>query len=250
MKISDILFQNKQKTFDRICRANDLKIDFDQNKIYLSLIQQIFEEREYADYFPFYEKACVVDVGAHCGYFSLFASQNLRNESRIIAIEPEAGNYNQLKLNLNSATFQNIEPVNVAIAGSDGEMNLYLGSGINHSLVSGYALNTQNAQGQKVRTMSLSSLFIEKKITQIDFLKMDCEGAEYEIIHSTPKDIFDCITTISMEFHDLKNEHSTGNTLMKKFIGMGFTIVKFRHEKTTRGLNFGKLIATKMFPSS
>ncbi len=250
MKISDVLFQKKQKLFERICRANDLKMDFEQNKSHLTLIQQIFEEREYADFFPFYERACIVDIGAHCGYFSLFASQNLHSDSRIIAIEPELGNFKLLQSNLKTSKFQNIEPMNLAIAGSDGEMNLYLGSSINHSLVSNYALNEKNPQGQKVKTMTLSSLFSEKKLTHVDFLKMDCEGAEYEIIDSTPNDLFDRITTISMEFHDLKNEHSTGNVLRKKFISLGFSIVKFKHERTTRGLNFGKLIATKMFPSS
>lgn len=231
--------------FERICRANGLDLDFELNKNHIALLSQIFEEREYADFFPFYEKACIVDIGAHAGYFSLFASQNLHRDSHIIAIEPDATNLSLLKSNC--ATRKNMLIVNAAVSDRDGEMNLYLGRSINHSLLDDYALNEKGGQSKVVRVVSLASLFKEANISQVDFLKMDCEGAEYSIIEAAAKDIFDRVSTISLEFHDLRDSTKTGNVLVKKLSDLGFRVVKFQYEKTIMGLNFGKLIATKLF---
>ena len=44
-----------------------------------------------------------------------------------------------------------------------------------------------------VQTVSLDSIVKENNITTIDFLKMDCEGAEYKILFGCPKKILDII---------------------------------------------------------
>ena len=75
---------------------------------------------------------------------------------------------------------------------------------------------------------------------------MDCEGSEYMILENLDKEIFDKIETISMEFHDLKNEKYTGDTIRKLLMNNGFTIVKYEYDYTKRGLNFGKIIGTKI----
>jgi hypothetical protein len=40
------------------------------------------------------------------------------------------------------------------------------------------------------------------RIERIDLLKMDCEGAEYEILFGTPRDVLAKIAEIRMEIHD------------------------------------------------
>jgi len=85
----------------------------------------------------------------------------------------------------------------------------------------------------------------ENGIDKIDFLKMDCEGSEYKILDNLPKDIFNRIITISLEFHDLKDHKYTGNRIVKILKNNNFDIVKFKYEKTYLGLNYGKVIGTK-----
>jgi|JI6StandDraft_1071083.scaffolds.fasta_scaffold08222_1 FkbM family methyltransferase len=246
MKISDLLFDSKKRSFERLCSANGLNLSFDQNREHLALMKQIFEEREYADFFPFYKKATILDIGAHCGFFSLFAAKNLQPNSRIISIEPSLKNFSQLKINAATSGCENIESLNVAISSSNGEMSLYEGSSINHSLISNYALNAENTNSVLVKTLSLETLFEKLSLTHIDFLKIDCEGAEYAIFDASSVALFDNVTTLSMEFHDLKSEHFNGNFLAKKLVSFGFSIVKFQYERSTLGLNYGKIIGTKL----
>lgn len=50
--------------------------------------------------------------------------------------------------------------------------------------------------------MTLQSFIDTHKIEQIDFLKLDCEGAEGLILHSTPLHYLKKIRKLAMEFHD------------------------------------------------
>ena len=50
----------------------------------------------------------------------------------------------------------------------------------------------------------------EKKIDAIDFLKVDCEGAEYDILLNLDDHLLSRIKKIAMETHDDVNEHRHG----------------------------------------
>jgi FkbM family methyltransferase len=239
-------FQNNKGRFDEICRRNRIELEYDLNKEALFLLQAIFVEREYADYFPFYEDAIILDVGAHFGYFSLFANINTGKDARIISVEPDPKNFTLLKKNIFENKTTKVELHNFAISDQSGEVKLFLGSSVNSSLLEIYALNEHHANHVSVNAMTLEQLFVTAKLKHIDFLKLDCEGAEFAIIMNSPPEIFEAITTISMEFHDLRDPNYTGNSMVKKLDQLGFRIVKFVHEKTNLGLNFGKIIATKL----
>ena len=54
------IFKGDKKAFVRICKVVGLNLDFLKNKDGIEVSKAIFEEREYADYFPFYKKVAVV----------------------------------------------------------------------------------------------------------------------------------------------------------------------------------------------
>jgi FkbM family methyltransferase len=239
------LIKGKKKEFLRVCASNNLRLDYGCNKNTLGILKDIFEHREYSDYFPFYKKVNIIDIGAHYGYFSIFASKNSDESSRIISIEPNKSNFKNLQKNIKDSQISNISSFNLAVGGETGLSKLYLGQSPNHSIIENYALLDQNERFEEIEVKTLEELIIENDLDPIDFLKMDCEGAEYAILEITPRYIFDKITTISMEFHDLKDSRFTGETLIMKLMGNGFDIVKYKYDKTSMNLNYGKIIATK-----
>jgi FkbM family methyltransferase len=245
------LLTGKRKSFYRFCLANNLGIIFKNNQNEFALLKSIFEDREYSDYFPFYRKATIIDIGAHYGYFSIFANKNTDNDSSIFAIEPNKSNFDRLVKNIRDSAITNIRSLNYAVSGESGTVKLHLGRSLNHSIVENYILNqNQNDDSEMIEAKTLEEIIVENKILHVDFLKMDCEGAEYSILENTPGDIFDRITTISMEFHDLKDNHFTGEHLIRILIENGFKIVKYKYERTSMDLNYGKIIATKLFDRS
>jgi len=59
------ILRRDKKTFSRICKLVGLNLNFSKNMDGIEVLKAIFEEREYADHFPFYKKVTVVDIGAH-----------------------------------------------------------------------------------------------------------------------------------------------------------------------------------------
>ena len=239
------ILRGDKKTFARICKVVGLTLNYSKNKNALDVLKAIFEEREYADYFPFYKKVTVVDIGAHYGYFSIFAAKNTNSDSKIFSIEPSKENFEILNSNLNSCKIKNVDSFQMAIGGEIGTQDLFTGRSINHSIVENYALLGAERNIQKVEVKTLEQFILENDLEKIDFLKMDCEGAEYAILLNTPPYIFDKITTISMEFHDMKNANFTGDEIVKKLKENGFEIVKFGYERTGMDLNYGKIVGRR-----
>lgn len=238
------MFRTSRSSFERINKVNGLKLDYNRNKQGVAVLQSIFQQREYADYFPFYQDAVIVDVGAHFGYFTLFAAKNTGSKSKIISIEPDPQNCDLLRRNLSDNNVENATVLNCAISHSSGKMNLYGGSSINKSLFSDYSLGSGKTIGE-VDVLSLSDFMALHAPEKIDFLKLDCEGAEYDIILQSDSSVWKNIQVVSMEFHDMKIPRFTANQLVQRLRELRYDIVRFHYEPSNLGLNYGKIIAVK-----
>jgi FkbM family methyltransferase len=227
-------------------RANALTLDFEANKSAMATLREIFGAREYSDWFPFYENARIVDVGAHFGFFSLFAERNSGPAARIVAVEPATANFQVLNANLRESGARKITALHRAVGGSNGTVQLALGASVNNSIVPATQEQDGSQRSESVTCVTLEALLEQSGLDGVDFLKMDCEGAEYEIFATTPRPVLDRITTVSMEFHDLKTPQYNANWLASKLFASGFEIKKFEYSPTGIGKNYGKLIASKL----
>jgi hypothetical protein len=55
----------------------------------------------------------------------------------------------------------------------------------------------------KVPSITLAELMDRYKLTQIDLLKLDIEGSEWEVLHSTPASVLRSIRRIQFEYHEV-----------------------------------------------
>lgn len=231
-----------KKAFDRITAVNGLRISFSGNEAGTDVLKAIFLQREYADYFPFYQKVTVVDVGAHFGFFTLFAALQTHPESRIIAIEPDEDNFSRLTANIRAQQLAHVRCENAAMAAESGIVKLYKGASINHSIHPDHPLLPETSAFTEVKSVSLNDICAKHGLEHIDFLKLDCEGAEYDILLKTDGEILRKCQCISLEFHDLKTPEKTAHTLIARMEQLFFSTVKFHYEPSNYGLNYGKLI--------
>ncbi len=140
----------------------------------------------------------VVDVGASIGTFSLYAATVCgASRGRVSSFEPFPDNYSILRKNVDENHLRNVTYVNQAVAGERGLRTLRLdpldcGS---HSLVMGSFGRTVD-----VECCALDDVFKRFSLSKIDYLKMDCEGAEYEILENATSRLPQ-ISRISMETH-------------------------------------------------
>lgn len=213
-----------------------------------SIIKEIFYDKRYSGFFPFKEKSIVLDIGAHNGYFCIFASRNLSEDSRIIGFEPISENYNIATKNLEINGCKNVEIYKCGVSNKSGKCEIFL----NKSNPAGHSLFTkkvnienQPIQKRSISVINLDDLFFKYNIGHCDFLKIDCEGAEYPIFYRSSISTLNKIDTISMEFHDVEGPNNTGLKLAEYLNNIGFKILEFEYDPTHLDLNFGKMIVSK-----
>ncbi len=145
----------------------------------------------------------VVDIGANVGDFSIFAST--LGASKVFSYEPDKESYGDLVSNIKNNNITNIEPVNKAVSNRKGRVKFY-----RTSINGGNSLYHTNDTIEKTTVISitLQDIFKYHNLKKIDFLKIDCEGSEGNIIYHTPNYVWKNIRKISLEYHDNVSQYS------------------------------------------
>ena len=140
----------------------------------------------------------IIDIGANIGVFSVMAGRRAKNV-RVFGYEPFAQNFELLTRNIALNNLgATVTPVRCGVGGSGGMRKLSLSPDNTggHSIASA-------AKGKtvEIELVTLKDVFDRHSVERCDFLKVDCEGAEYEILYAAPADILARVRTISMEYH-------------------------------------------------
>lgn len=195
-----------------------VSFDFKDKKIFLELRPDTQDEpmarsEVFDNYYFKYGKLeinpgdTVIDLGANIGSFTIAAG--IMGAKKIVSVEPHPDTLTLLKNNIETNKDYFTEPVTLfegAVMGNgESKAPLYIcndpyGSG-SHTLV----LNTNdNPEGFKNIEVAVTSLdeLIKNTIGDegmIDFLKLDIEGAEYEVLMTCQN--LKRIRQISLEWH-------------------------------------------------
>lgn len=144
----------------------------------------------------------VVDIGAHIGVFSVYAADRSKT-GQVYAFEPFIENYKRLDRHKSINQKTNLNIFNKGVSGIDGTQTLYLSPDNN---TGGHSLHLKNESANKVaiQTLTLQKFCEEHQIDKIDFLKLDCEGAEFDILNSNEA-ILDRVDKMVLECHPYEN---------------------------------------------
>jgi len=184
----------------------------------------IWYHRSYTKHCALPSGSLVVDIGANVGVFSLFAARKARV---VYSLEPSSSNFSLLRANTASA--ENIVPLNLACAAADGQASLDVSSNpVSFSLSAGGASNHRETVG----VISLASLFERYQIDSCDFLKLDCEGSEFDIILDSEPGLIRRAKRIVMEYHDHHSTRYTHHDLLKALRQLGFDAVSYNSAGT------------------
>jgi FkbM family methyltransferase len=149
----------------------------------------------------------VVDVGAGIGDYCLHATNGV-DGVKVVAFEPYPGSYDLLQRNLALNGIEQVRTYQKAVWGSSGKLHLNLSTGEPLQIQSQENPGFQTGEDVLiVDAVSLEAVLTTEKLDMVDLLKMDCEGAEYEIFLYAPEDILGRIKRIIMEYHDIDAEH-------------------------------------------
>ena len=152
-------------------------------------IEEVFDEQVYdPSWFDFNQKniKIIVDIGALIGSFTLWAQEQWP-DAKIYAFEPDKESYDYLLKNIKEVNSKKkIFAFNEAIWGTDEELDFHrfeITPGNNSVLYH----NRPFVEGSEkiVKITPKKMLDVMKQVGgKIDLLKIDCEGAEYNILYS------------------------------------------------------------------
>jgi FkbM family methyltransferase len=168
----------------------------------------------------------VIDVGAHIGPYTLIASKSVGLRGKVIAIEAAPDNFDILNRNIQLNKLTNVITLNYAAFSKEDKIKLYLPSKEKEEF-SNTKYNTvmmERAHGKtkfvEVKANTLDYLLQSNGIKhqQVNWIKIDVEGAEYEVLRGA-KDILSKSNNISLliEIHNL-SENSNYYEPIKEFL--------------------------------
>jgi FkbM family methyltransferase len=146
----------------------------------------------------FFGGGVFIDVGANIGAVSLFVdSFNKDREDnskiKVYAVEPEPNNLYLLSQNIENNPTENITIVNNAIWHEEKMVSISNRGG-NSSIVD------TDEDKSEVLAITLETLFSTYNIKEVDVMKIDIEGAEFDLIINTPAETLAKINRLVLEF--------------------------------------------------
>jgi FkbM family methyltransferase len=156
--------------------------------------------------FPLDSIKTILDIGANCGLYSV-AFRFFHPNARIISIEPDKENYNNL---IKNTANLDIETFNIALGNGDEVVKISGKCSLAHS----FSNIPKEVSGQERCSSLLLSSIIEKYNIDLKglFIKIDTEGGEYVIFGHFPSEyVIRNSMGLSMEVH-----HCVPNVIDKK----------------------------------
>lgn len=197
----------------------DLSLRIDDSDI--RVFKQIFVDNEYDSLNLPDTAETIVDLGANIGLSALFFLKKYP-DARIVAVEPDAVNFEIMKKNLDRFS-KSVAFLQAAIWPTDGEVSL-VEEDVNHSSLGAWGYRTE-AQSENasvsVKSVSIPTIKQQYNMDFIDILKVDIEGAEYELFEKDYENWIDQVGMIVIETHDRfkpNSEAMVRNAIKDRFI--------------------------------
>jgi len=182
------------------------------------------------------ENFIIIDIGAHIGVFAVYAAKKA-GRGKVYAYEPNPASFALLEKNVKINNLNNVIMSNLGVTKTRGDAVLF--SNDTSILCSMYV---KCGKPIPMKTTTLQDIFDVNNITECHFIKIDAEGAEYDILYPLPEKYFKKINFISLEYHNFFPKNQL-KKLVKLLNNRGFRIAKLIPDIYSR--NVGILCAER-----
>jgi FkbM family methyltransferase len=139
----------------------------------------------------------IIDCGSNIGLSVIYLKEKY-NDAQIIAFEPDKKNFELLRKNITSFKLKDVTLEEKAVWISDTELHFK-----NEGNMGSKIANSSGANSSTVQAIRLKD-FIHRKV---DFLKIDIEGAEYEVLKDIKENLH-FVQNMFLEYHGSFKENN------------------------------------------
>lgn len=147
----------------------------------------------------------VIDIGGNIGVFATYVSKVV-SKGKVYSFEPVRRNFKKLLAHKELNNCKNLIAEQVGVSNRRGQAEIHLAIGN----TGGHSMNPEkfkklhekmSSVSETINLVTLQDIFDKYKIQRCNFLKIDCEGEEFNILKKLPDSYFEKIDKISMEYH-------------------------------------------------
>ena len=163
----------------------------------------------------------VVDIGANVGFFTCQAATAGRGV-RVVAVEPVSAYIEVLRRNVERNALRNVDVLPVAVSRESGcEVGICVWYTPSGEAKTHYPIPSDaRRETETVKGMTLADIFHAGRVERCDLLKIDIEGAEYELFDGIRPEDWARIERVVMETHEVAGRAQS--ELVKVLKAQGF----------------------------
>ena len=161
----------------------------------------------------------VIDIGANYGLYSLSMALKVGESGKVLAFEPTSYVAECLTNSIRENNFRNIELIKTGL--SDCNRTAVFFTSPNSELNSLYPDDNAEMSSEKIELISLDSCIDKFNWERIDFIKLDAEGEELNILNGAKNTITNFSPLFMFEF---KHGRNLNIQLINKFESFGYKI--------------------------
>lgn len=186
LKVSDIDYLGLNS-----CKFDNHTIKFTSAYWFLHSINEIFVEEVYK-FLSEKREPFIVDCGANIG-LSILYFKKLNKNSKILAFEADPRVFKQLEANIAEYKYDDVQLINAAVWDSETKISFFSEGTVGGRM----SVNDDDDRSVvEIPTIRLRDYFL----TEIDFLKIDIEGAEYQVLKDCA-DVLVNVKNLFIEYH-------------------------------------------------
>lgn len=141
---------------------------------------------------PIFQRFChpgdvVIDVGSNIGITAVIAGL-LVSSGSVLALEPVKETFEYLERNIERSKSSNVKCLNLAVSSMSGRVRLVSEPGYRFAAFVGYEDVMDRYSGyseEEVAAITLDRLVEDEGLSRVDFIKIDVEGFELEVLRGS-----------------------------------------------------------------
>ena len=144
-------------------------------------------EQPLQSYFEDLESGIFVDIGANIGKYTVKVARRIGDRGKVIAIEPDTQTFQALQKHIKLNGLTNVIAINAACWKEPRELRLDISPSVTTS--GGFTVKRDSGLNIPVKGLKLDDILKSLAIEQVDFIKIDVEGAEMEVLQGATETV-------------------------------------------------------------